>query len=196
MQIVRLPLHKGLGIDTETSDLHKLKYTFDVLIIDKVSMTPSQILSTISRLKRAIGIQVICVGDWNQRDSIENKPEADIEARRDSVLYRDICDYQVLELDDNLRNDDTIRNTQKLIINTDCPKPYLLIKDFIDSHLYTPSMTGIYRGITVDNYSRLVWTKKFNSLWVRDMLPTLSSDQTLPFEFIDYTAWNIMIKLA
>jgi hypothetical protein len=183
-------IHNCLNIDisVKNSDnkviinnsCYKVDMTIDVLIIDEISMVPSNLLSLILRLKRTIGFIVICVGDWTQLDSINDS--INIVTRENSQVYKNLIDYQVLNLNINLRSDNTIFDIRNTIVFN--KSTYLDISDFINNHTYSDEI--IYKGLCVTHNMRIKKNHEMLKTWMLHKYPTLTDKRTLKFIFKEY----------
>eukprot|EP00732_Lithocolla_globosa_P000268 Lithocolla_globosa_v1_NODE_68_length_7079_cov_24.683371.p2 type:complete len:507 gc:universal NODE_68_length_7079_cov_24.683371:2512-992(-) len=180
-------LHAGLGIDIYTDQPYMINNKITVLVVDEISMVPSPILSLLLKLKRSLGYRIICLGDWTQMDSVEEKPQAKIEERERSQLYGDICDWQQMEFTKNLRSDDTIFNLRNKIVEEKAAKPYKTMNDFIRDHQIKQDDV-ILRGVCKFHSTRLTQNTKFMDTWLKHKLPTLKNKATIPFTFIEKTS--------
>jgi hypothetical protein len=109
-------IHTGLFIDVNSGKSKQTPKNVAVLIIDEISMVPSDILETILEIKRAHDLIVITGGDWNQLDAVKDR--VSIERRQNSRVYGDLVDWNKFTFTENIRSDNSMFNVYRSIAAT------------------------------------------------------------------------------
>lgn len=107
-------LHNLFNVTTEEEDnytfgkkrMSSYLSTLDYIIIDELSMVTSKMYQLLTEVCKVTKTKVIMVGDFRQLPAIEkNAPDV-----KNSIMLRELADYNLLELHINLRSDGRLRH--------------------------------------------------------------------------------------